>query len=346
MLNMNGSQASSPAERVRIGLMSTAHIHADSYARALMQMPGVEFIGFSDDDDERAAAFASRSGARHVGDHDALLAGKPDGVLICSENTRHLPLVLMAASAGVAILCEKPLATTLEDAQAMLNAAQAAGVGLYTAFPMRFNAPVLEIKQLIASDGLGRIYAVNGTNQGECPAHHRAWFVDPALSGGGALIDHTVHLADLLRWMLQSEPTEVYAETNAILYHKDAPQVETGGLLSLRFANGTFATIDCSWSRPPSYPTWGGLTMNIIGERGVAYLDAFRQNLMLYRGGSERSALVPWGSNADGAMLADFVGALRGAASSLATAQDGLRAVAVVAAAYESARTGKPVAIA
>ena len=95
------------------------------------------------------------------------------------------------------------------------------------------------------------------------PTRHRAWFVDPELAGGGAVMDHTVHLADILRWYLGSEVVEVYAQTNRI-FHADEVEVETGGLLMLTFANGVFASIDCSWSKPDYYPTWGGLTFEMV----------------------------------------------------------------------------------
>jgi predicted dehydrogenase len=328
---------------LRLGLMSFAHLHAEGYAGLLGALPGVEYVGFSDDDAERGRAIAARFPGRFVGDHAALLAEGVDGVIVCSENARHLPLIEMTAARGVHVLCEKPLATTPEDAHAALAAAEKGGIGLYTAFPMRFNAPTLETRRFLHAGGLGRVWAANGTNQGECPEHHRAWFTDPALAGGGAVADHTVHLADLLRWICASEPVEVFAETNTVLYpHVGARGVETGGLLSIAFADGLFATLDCSWSKPPYYPTWGGLTLQFVGEKGVVSLDAFRQKLTVYREEAVRPVFAGWASDANAAMLAAFAAALRGETTALATGHDGARAVAVVAAAYESARTGQP----
>ena len=156
----------------------------------------------------------------------------------------------------------------------MLDACRQAGVVLMTAFPMRFSAPVLEIKSLLGSGELGRLLACSATNQGQNPKRYRDWFVDKTLAGGGSVFDHTVHLADMLRWYLDSEVVEVYAQTNRII-HRDAVEVETAGLLMLTFADGAFASIDCSWSRPLNYPTWGGLTFDLICERGVVNVDAF-----------------------------------------------------------------------
>jgi predicted dehydrogenase len=330
---------------LRIGILSFAHLHAEGYIGALRSLPGVEFVGFADADPDRGLHFARLFNARLYPSEAALLADGVDGVVICSENARHLPLIEQAAAARVGILCEKPLATTLDDARRAVTVCAEAGVVLKTAFPMRFSAPALEIQRLIAGGGLGTVYAINSTNNGECPHHHRAWFVDPALAGGGALTDHVVHLADLVRWMLNAEPVEVYAETNHILYRSEAPHVETGGLVSLRLSDETIVSIDCSWSKPPYYPTWGGLTMDIIGSGGLATLNAFDQNLTVYSHPNRRPTYAFWGSDPNRAMLADFAAALRGEPSRGASGGDGAAAVAVVTAAYQSARTGQPVSV-
>jgi predicted dehydrogenase len=201
---------------MRIGILSFAHLHAEGYIQILQNLPEIEFIGLADEDTERGKAFAKQFNASYFESYEALLATKPDGVIICSENARHAPLVHLAAEAGVHILCEKPLATKREDALSMIAACEKARVKLMTAFPMRFSTPILEAKKALAM--AGRVYGINGTNQGECPKHLRAWFVDKELAGGGALMDHIVHLADVLRWYLQSEVVEVFAEVNHILY--------------------------------------------------------------------------------------------------------------------------------
>ena len=326
---------------MRLGLLSFAHVHAEGYARNLRTMPGIEFIGIADADPERGAQAARSYDTTFFPTYEALLAERPDGVVICAENARHRLLVEMAAAAGVHVLCEKPLATTLEDARAMLDACQRAGVLLMIAFPMRFSAPMLEIKTLLERDGLGRVLACNTTNQGQLPKRYRDWFVDKELAGGGSGMDHIVHLADLLRWFLGSEVVEVYAQMNRIM-HGDAVEVETGGLAMLTFADGTFASIDCSWSRPSNYPTWGGLTMDIIGQRGVVNVDAFRQNMTLYSNRGDHPAWLPWMSDADRAMIAEFVAAIDEKRAPSVTGLDGYKALEVVIAAYRSAESGQP----
>jgi predicted dehydrogenase len=329
---------------MKIGIMSVAHLHAEAYIGNLRAIPGVEFIGLADEDNARGQRYARQFNAPLFPSYEALLDARPDGVLVCSENSKHRPLVEMAAAAGVHVLSEKPLATTLEDARAMMDACDRAGVKLMTAFPMRFSAPLRDVKARLDAGDLGQVYCFNGTNQGELPKRHRAWFVDPELAGGGAVLDHTVHLADIMRWYLDSEVVEVYAQTNKI-FHADEVEVETGGLLMLSFANGVFASIDCSWSKPDYYPTWGGLTFEMVSERGAVRVDAFRQNLTVYSDVLQRPAWAHWGSDSNQAMLEEFVACIREDRPPGVSGLDGYRALEVALAAYTSAQSGQPVSV-
>lgn len=332
---------------MRLAIMSFAHLHAEGYIHNLRAIPDVEMIGFADEDADRGRHFSELYNTRWFESYRALLAEKPDGVIVCSENANHRDLAGMAAEAGAHILSEKPLATSLEDAQAMIDVCERAGVQLMTAFPMRFSAPVIEIKKLVESSQLGHIYGCNTTNQGQLPRLHSAyprdWFVDKKLAGGGAAADHTVHVADLLRWFLGNEVVEVYAELNDIFYHHEDLNVETGGLVMLTFENGTFATIDCSWSKPPTYPTWGGLTMELVGENGLAAVDAFKQVMPVYAQGAARPYLAYWGSDANQGMINEFAAAVRNNRTPSITGYDGYKAVEIVQAVYQSAESGQPV---
>jgi predicted dehydrogenase len=329
---------------MKIGIMSFAHLHAEGYIHNLRAVPGVEMIGIADEDQARGRHFAGMFDARLYPSYEAMLAERPDGVLVCSENANHRPLVEMAARAGVHVLSEKPLATTLADAQAMVDVCQEAGVILMTAFPMRFSAPLLEVKAKLDEGSLGQIYGCNTTNQGQMPGKHRRWFVDKQLAGGGAVMDHTVHLADVLRWYLSSEVVEVYAQTNHTQsVHADTVDVETGGLIMLTFDNGTFASIDCSWSKPLNYPTWGGLTMELISERGLTVIDGFSQNLNIYNQRDGSHYWSYWGSDANQGMIDEFVAAIRKQRPPTVTGEDGYKALEIALAVYASAETGQPV---
>jgi predicted dehydrogenase len=335
-----------PSERrLRIGLTSAAHLHADAYTPLLSAMPDVDLIGMTDRDAARGRAFASIHGVRFLPDLAALLAEGPDAVVVTSENSVHRADVEEAAAAGVHVLTEKPIATSVRDGRAMVDACGRAGVQLMTAFPMRASAAARELRASIASGEIGAVRAIVGVNQGQLPIRHRAWFVDPVLAGGGALMDHVVHLVDLYRWMLGVEVVDVFAVTNRIL-HADRAAVETGGLLLLTLEGGIMATVDCSWSRPDGFPTWGGMGMEVVGDRGVLELDGFRQRIARYGAAAGDQAWLQWGSDPDRGMLRDFVDAIRGGSEVPITGLDGLRALEVVEAAYRSAATGETVAIA
>jgi len=329
---------------IKIGILSFAHHHGEAYISNLRRMEGVELLGVADDDPMRGQTIAAQNQAHYFHTYEDLLEAKPDGVIICTENNRHRPLVEMAASRGIHILCEKPIATTLEDARAIVDACDKAGVLLMTAFPMRFSAPLLEIKARLDHGDFGNIYCFNATNQGELPTKYRAWFVDPQLAGGGAIMDHTVHLVDIMRWFTGSEVETMYARSNKI-FHADEVEVETGALEMLTFQNGVFATIDASWSRPQYWPTWGGLTFEMVTQRGAVVVDAFRQNLNVYRDDWQRSNWAYWGSDMNHAMIREFVAAIRENRPPRVTGMDGLRAVEATLAAYESSRTGQTVQV-
>lgn len=334
----------SPNRTIKIGILSFAHHHSEAYIQNLRLLEGVELAGVADQDFARGQQLAKKNEAHCFPSYEALLETRPDGVIICTENNCHRPLVELAAGYQVDILCEKPLATTLADAAAIVETCARAGVRLMTAFPMRFSAPLLEVKARLENGDFGQVYCFNATNQGELPTKHRGWFVDPELAGGGAIMDHTVHLVDIMRWYLGSEVGQVYAQTNKI-FHADEVAVETGGLEMLTFQNGVFATIDCSWSRPPYWPTWGGLTFEMVCERGAVLVDAFRQNLTVYRHDWQRAGWSYWGSDMNQAMIADFVAAIRDDRPPGVSGEDGLRAVEVALAAYQSALSGQPVSL-
>jgi predicted dehydrogenase len=327
---------------LKIGIISFAHMHAWSYAHEVVNHAGATLVGIADPDPKRGADMAGQHKTEYYPSTAALLAQGLDGVIVCSENINHRRDVELAAAAGVkAILCEKPLATTVEDARAMLNICAKRGVKLATAFPCRYSAPYQRLRQQVLEGAIGDVIAIRGTNHGSMPG---GWFTDRALSGGGAVIDHTVHVADLNRWLLGKEATEVYAEIGSEIYHQEWDDT---GFLTIEYQDGVFATLDTSWSRPKTYPTWGDVTMQVVGTAGVIDLDMFAQNVILYDDGAGRASWVNWGSGTDAGLIADFIRLTGGQdAPNLATGEDGLHALAVAVAAYQSADVGQPVSVA
>jgi predicted dehydrogenase len=326
---------------IRIGILSTAHGHAHSYAACLRAIAGVELVGVADDDMDRGRAFAQRHETRLFASAEVLLAEGLDGVVICSANLHHRPLTELAASHTRHILCEKPIATTLADAQAMIDSCERAGAKLQIAFPVRFAPPVMQLRALLRSGALGQIYSLKTTNHGQMPG---GWFVDRALAGGGAVIDHTVHVIDLLRWFFDAEVSEVYAEIGESLLH-DRLGIDDAGLLSFTLSNGAYGTLDTSWSRPTAFPTWGDVTIEVVAERGWARLDAFKQQLAVYSNRAGKAQWVGWGGNMDLGLMQDFVAMIAEDRPPSITGRDGMQALGVALAAYQSAASGDPVRI-
>jgi predicted dehydrogenase len=322
---------------ISIGMMSFAHMHAYGYAGAVQRLPNARIAGIADEEQDRANQMAERLETRAFASYDDLLSSEIDAVIICSENVKHKDLALKAAAAGKAILCEKPMATVSADAEAMVRAANDAKVPLWTAFPCRYHPSALAVKSHAESGQLGEIWALRGTNRGRCPG---GWFIDPKLSGGGAVMDHTVHVTDLLRWLLQSEVSEVYCDSSNGMFHSD---FDDAGLVTLTFENGLFATIDCSWSRPKSFPTWGDVTLEIVSEGGVLSMDMFAQDMVVYQDESMSVSWRNWGSNMDLGLVQAFVNGVEMGSEPEVSGVDGLRATEVVEAAYLSSKTGQVV---
>ncbi len=323
---------------LKIGILSFAHMHAQSYARILSAHPDATLVGAADPDRARGQDACRQWGIEFFPGEEALLAQGLDGVVVTSENVHHRRLVEQAARSGVrAILCEKPLAPTQADAQAMMKCCRASDVSLATAFPCRYSPAFRRAQAQVRAGAIGDILALRGTNRGKMPG---GWFVQTHLSGGGCIIDHSVHVADLNRLLLGREAVSVHAEAGHGFYHQTW---EDTGMLTIEYDGGVFATLDTSWSRPESYPTWGDVTMQIVGTEGILDLDLFAQDIMHYDGNSSGVRRTPWGSDLDAAMLEDFLRLARGQqAPALATGDDGLRAGQVALAAYRSLDTGQP----
>jgi UDP-N-acetylglucosamine 3-dehydrogenase len=325
---------------VKIGMISFAHMHAGSYANCLKQIDGVEIAGIYNEDEDQGKALAQRFGSKFYSDYNKLLEQELDGVIVCSTNADHKNHVISAADAGCKhILCEKPIATTLDDAKAMIYRCKENKAELGIAFPCRYIPAVINAKVAIDDASIGKILAAKTTNHGSMPG---GWFIVKEKSGGGAVMDHTPHVVDLLRWFMKSDPIEVYAEIDNKFHNMD---IDDTGILTIQFDNGVFATLDTSWSRTKSYPTWGDVTMEIVGTEGVISVDGFAQDIDLYSDANNSAQWVYWGDNMDLFLVKDFIASVRGEKPFSIKGEDGLKALEVALAAYESAKVKSPIKI-
>ncbi|MGW3647191.1 Gfo/Idh/MocA family protein [Streptomyces sp. NPDC000878] len=336
---------------MRVAVLSFAHLHAATYIRLLRDREGVELVTADPEappgDPTRGRALAEGLGADYADTWDEVFALRPDAVIVTSENARHRHLVERAAASGAHVLCEKPLATTEADAQAMIDACARAGVRLMTAYPVRFSPAFTALRSALADGSLGGLISVHGANNGSNPARSHPWFADPELSGGGAVADHTVHIADLVDALLDGEQAaEVYAQANSVLDDGGpAPDVETAGLVTIRYPGGLVAAVDASWSHPPDHPTWGGLAMTCVAEKAIVEFDAFPPLLGGFNSVTARGRWEAGGADLDAAMLDEFLDAVRTGRRPSPDGEAGLRTLRIVLAAYESLRTGQPVAL-
>jgi len=327
-------------KELRIGVVSFEHMHAQSYTQELVKYAEVTLVGIADENEKRGREMAATFKTNYYQRYESLLEQQLDGVVICTNNRDHAKVSIAAAKKGIHILVEKPFATTIADAHAMLEAAREANVQIMNAFPMRFNPNVIAAKKKIDAGLIGDVLTITSINHGKIPG---GWFIDPALSGGGAVMDHTVHLGDLIRWFTGSEIKCVFCESGELLHHKG---IDDTGLVMIELDNGVSATIDCSWAHHTNYPIWAQVDMQIIGTKGVIELKAFAQVLHLDDQTNQRFEDIGWNEGGDEGLIKEFVQVCATGKTPLVTGLDGLRALEIALASYESSRTNEMVSLA
>jgi predicted dehydrogenase len=256
------------------------------------------------------------------------------------ENVLHHEYVLKAAEMGKHILCEKPMAVSLKQADEIVKTVEKTGIKFQMCYVMRYHTVSTLVKELLADGRIGKLLAMNGTNKlNRALPLSRQWFTDRNMSGGGAVMDHTVHLSDLMRWYADSEIVEVYTVIGRNV-NSDI-DVEDNFLTIVRMENDVIGSIDGSWTYASGHYTWGDVTMELVGSDGVLVMDAFRQNI--YYTGSDKLSWHYYGCDPDTLMVEDFIRCIREDTRPKAGVYDGRQGVAVTIAAYESSRLGRPV---
>jgi Predicted dehydrogenases and related proteins len=315
-------------KKVKVGVISFEHMHAASYTNALVGIEEAELVGIADSNTFRGTEMASHFCTRYYEDYRELLKTDIDGVIVCTCNKLHSAVVVDAAAAGKHILVEKPFAISCEDSRIMLDACKNYNVIIMTAFSLRFNQAVINAKKAIDNGEIGDILCITGINHGKLPS---GWFLDKNLSGGGAVMDHTVHIADLMRWFTKSEAVSVYAESGELIHNKG---IDDCGILNVEFNNNVFATIDTSWAHHSNYTIWPEVYMEIVGTKGVILVDAFKQNERVYADNTVYDDV--WGSSGDAGLVREFVEVLSTGRAPLVTGYDGAKATDIALAAYRS----------
>ena len=325
---------------MNIAILSTAHIHTKSFLDNLAKAAdGRRAYAIWDDVADRGQRYATQYGAPFQPSLKKLLRDRAvDGFLICAENTRHLPLLRKALPVGKPVFCEKPLCTTEADARRVLALLRKRPCTLFCGYFQPFSGVMQAAARMIGDNAFGKITRVRFRN-----AHNAAygrwfdspdlqWFHNPALAGGGAFMDMGTHAIHLLR-SLFGPVTEVWAEirNEAGVY----PAVDDFGVAHLRFASGVLGTVEAAWTQT------GGIGGLEIGGSEKALWN----NGTEYVVGDPKADAVPLAPLPERPTRVDrLVATIRGELTDAELAADFaaiVDSVAIMAAAYKSARTGK-----
>jgi predicted dehydrogenase len=335
---------------IRIGILSFAHYHANFWAEVFRDSPLAELVGIWDDDGDRGQASAKHYCTRFLPELDALLAAC-DAVAVCSATAHHAGLIEQAADAGCAILCEKPLATTLAECDRIEAAVRRSGVTFMQSFPKRFDPVNHELRRLARDGDLGQIMLMrvrHGHLYGLGAGHGMTWTEDPELAGGGALLDEGVHGADFIRWMF-GEPESVMAMVSHVAL---GLPLENLGLAVFRYPDGLL----CELAASTTFAA-GDNSVEVFGTKGTAVLsgvdlasrdvtDTGFLKICRLDGGERRWQVSPTvprfktgGFHQQNAL--QFLEALSNGTAPPNTLEDGRRSLEMILAAYRSARSGR-----
>ncbi len=292
---------------------------------------------------------AREFGAVPVDSLDALLAADVDAVYIASPASLHLEQAVAAAKAGKHVLCEKPMGMTPQQCEEMISASDRAGVKLGVGFMMRFHACHQQALEMIRQDRLGRL--VFGRAQLSCwyPPIEGAWRQDPALGGGGSLIDMGAHSIDLLE-MYFGPAKRVSCRIANIVHDYES---EDGATVLLEFAGGAQGSIDAFFCVPDAssknrleiYGSRGSiLAEGTIGQGAggemVAYLEEADKTYSAEQGRNAAGGIViaPEPVNTYRAEIEEFGAAIAEDRQPSNSAAEGLHSSKVLEACYRSAR--------
>jgi UDP-N-acetylglucosamine 3-dehydrogenase len=297
-----------------------------------------DFTVFASRSAESAQAAAAEwgRGTTVAGWRQAIDRDDVDAVDICAPNALHAELAIQAAAAGKHVLVEKPMATSLAEAQAMIDAAAAAGIILMPAHNLRFAQRSMAAARVVAAGEIGELVGLHASLEHTGPqdwAPGADWFFDRARSGGGALLDLGVHLVDLIRAVTAEELTCVTAMTRPRPGYDD---IDNAAEVGLRLTGGAIGTLRASWETTPA----AGMGLTLAGTKGTLSISP-RAAVLRPARGEAREIDVPPAVNP----YALFADACAGRVPPPVTGQDGKAALAGVLAAYAAAASRAAVSI-
>lgn len=329
---------------LRWGMIGAGTIGREWMARAIAAEPESELVAIASSNTERARRFADEMGIRKAHRSVDALLDDPDidAVYISTTNEWHKPQTIAAARAGKHVLCEKPLALTLEDAREMRAACEEAGVVLGTNHHLRNAATHRAMRDLIGNGAIGVVQAVRVFHAVHLPPHLQTWRVNRPDAGGGVIFDITVHDADTLRFVVQDEIREVAAMTAS---QGMGAGVEDAVMGVMRLHGGALAQFHDAFTVRHAHTGF-----EVHGSEGSLYArDVMTQRpvgtVILRRDGREEEITVRH-ENLYERSVRLFNAAARGQGAPAATVDDGMRSLAVALAVREAAASGMTVPVA
>jgi UDP-N-acetyl-2-amino-2-deoxyglucuronate dehydrogenase len=330
-----------------IGCGGIGHTHA----RAARDLSGARLVGVSSRDADKARRVAEAEGCRHTSDAAALIADPEVAlVTIATSSGSHAALALQALAAGKHVVIEKPLAMTAADGRRVIATAAERGLTLSVIFQRRFEPGFQAVAAAVASGALGRVRLIEAS----CPYFRPQSYYDSAAwrgtiaDDGGALMNQGIHLVDLLLWV-GGPARRVVAQVATQAHRMEAEDL---ALAVVSLDSGALATLLASTNLTPGFPH----ALNVYGEHGAIRTEGGAVTHWSVPGSDAPAAVVNsagaaspggafWSLAQHRAQLADVVAAIREGRAPAITGQDGLRAVALVEAVYEAARTGQAVTL-
>lgn len=334
--------SASPLRAGIIGVGGIAHLHADGFRAA-----GAEIVALADPDRTVLEARGAAWDVPHLFDDFARMFAEVDldVVSIAAPNAVHHPATLAAARAGVHVLVEKPISLSLPLAQEMIDACREAGVVLQVGHQLRSDGAVHHAKTMIERGAIGDLAFIRLRQAHDWggAAEVRPSFTGTG-TGGGTLLDNGSHVMDLARYF-GGPVDDLYARTATRKWPVD---LEDTAIVSVRYASGALGSIENAWTATGweegfwIYGTAGALEYTNRHQAPVLR-HSFRESPGTTWASTDVARLSFAGDRAHTRQIHAFLASVRGEQAVVCSGEEGLEAVRLVLAAYDSARTGRPV---
>ncbi|MFI6476962.1 Gfo/Idh/MocA family protein [Nonomuraea sp. NPDC050663] len=317
-------------EPFRLGIIGSG-IVAALHVKAARTLPQVEVAAVCDIRTDAAEAMAADAGAAaYPGHREMLAAERLDGVIVTSPHTLHAQQTLDVAAAGVHVLVEKPMGTSVEDCTAMIEACRTAGVTLAVGHVMRFSETARMAEKVVSSGELGPVRAITHRRSARYSRDSRpAWFFDPALAGGGIVMNVGTHGLDRIQWLGGGEIETVHAH----VWHRGGLEIETDAIGVAELSSGVKAGFTFTTAAVPYMDE----TL-VLCEDGSLRWSATEGLWVSRDGGTEARLADPDEETADAfaAQLAAFVESCRTGTPPAVSGEYGRQVVSTVLAIYEA----------